>query len=956
MKRALNPDSPEITLFKETLDFILEIDESDFQIYEIIKKNSLDVHAFIQIIATVAFCRPKKIQILIEILIRLKEKKIYEDIFSTIEEDMHGILCTQAHILIVELARQHLINCPPDDTISKFFREPVDILKYKLSNAIMKDDLEQLIELTREIKEIEFYTIRSLEYGGIFEFDNCSVLDYAIFYSSQQIIEYLINLDIFHSSASIDFAIAGGNTNYIQQTCSVIPYKKKHYFYAILYHQRVLVEDIEDKMDETTDFFVSEEEIFDFKINNFYFGNYDNKKFLTEMAKVISKLNLDYDFEYSDSESDNYEDNDYTENLNTKLQKPARLKTKSIKDKSSHVIVNSRLSMINRFVEVEMRTPDRLIMSNHSPEVSENYSSRLDVDISQSNEIEREILGNTHKETVLNPLHNPNASTYSTFNLNFNEYQNPESLENKCFPDLISLESAVAYAFRLFQGQLMIKKSLSDENTLVKICKCNNCVAVVSARHVNGSWIVERSVKHSCSPFGYGTPNQIIDPIIRSEAHQKQLGKPYFEKIKSLAKDACIPDQRIRRRYNYIFKESSSMRINSWKSLPQLVNEVNRSGGSASILYEKDSSKIKFVGMSPSYAKRYLNSEACFPVLISDGAFLYGQARGDLVAIVSLSGNRSVIPIAWGWGEGETEFVCTNLFKLIDHHRIETFLSDAGTALNSATKKLGNVFLQICAYHIAASLLTRQRNIFWKLIKARSKKDFNITKHTIISEYPELHSRLSDKYSLLSIYEDDDYHVGKTIPRHNLKNSGPIECFNNMIKQYRDEEPFELFNRIYHIGLNAIHELLDGIKGKSITNYASKQIKKELEFLDEVTLTDFNGIFVSVSDESLMNKYMINKETMCCTCLKREDCGLPCRHLLKYCFQFNSGSFSSLIDKSYRTEFINEAFDNYMFPYLDFDAMIPLDDAGPPQVYSRSAPKNRRKMNIDYMKESRFKR
>lgn len=49
----------------------------------------------------------------------------------------------------------------------------------------------------------------------------------------------------------------------------------------------------------------------------------------------------------------------------------------------------------------------------------------------------------------------------------------------------------------------------------------------------------------------------------------------------------------------------------TWEKLPNLVEEVIRSGGNESIEYNYDNITIKFVGMIPHYAKKYIDSAAC---------------------------------------------------------------------------------------------------------------------------------------------------------------------------------------------------------------------------------------------------------------------------------------------------------------------------------------------------------
>lgn len=176
-----------------------------------------------------------------------------------------------------------------------------------------------------------------------------------------------------------------------------------------------------------------------------------------------------------------------------------------------------------------------------------------------------------------------------------------------------------------------------------------------------------------------------------------------------------------------------------------------------------------------------------------------------------------------------------------------------------------------------------------------------------------------------------------------------------MIQPFRKEEPFELFKHIYHLGLNAIHDLLTKSTGK-ITDWATKKIKKELELLDEINILSVDGILVTMDDQSCTNRFIVNSDTMCCTCKLREDAGLPCRHLLKYSYSNMNGKFGHLIDKSYQVEYIANAFAGYSNQYIDFESIIPNTEAQPPKTYSLSMQTKRNIMNIDYMKRHKPKK
>ena len=61
------------------------------------------------------------------------------------------------------------------------------------------------------------------------------------------------------------------------------------------------------------------------------------------------------------------------------------------------------------------------------------------------------------------------------------------------------------------------------------------------------------------------------------------------------------------------------------------------------------------------YAKLSLSSNAILPVIIIDGTFQSSIYRGSLSIIMTVSSNRTNIPLCWSWGPSEI----TDSIKLI---------------------------------------------------------------------------------------------------------------------------------------------------------------------------------------------------------------------------------------------------------------------------------------------------
>lgn len=124
--------------FKDTIEILLDIEESTIsEISQKIINTEVNIHYLVKIIAIVAFSRPHRVREIVKLLVALSQRDGFTKIFEIIENETHAILLTKAHYLLIELMAQELIKDQSDEEIADFFRVPVDIIKYKISEAIM---------------------------------------------------------------------------------------------------------------------------------------------------------------------------------------------------------------------------------------------------------------------------------------------------------------------------------------------------------------------------------------------------------------------------------------------------------------------------------------------------------------------------------------------------------------------------------------------------------------------------------------------------------------------------------------------------------------------------------------------------------------------------------------------------------------------------------------------------
>ena len=152
----------------------------------------------------------------------------------------------------------------------------------------------------------------------------------------------------------------------------------------------------------------------------------------------------------------------------------------------------------------------------------------------------------------------------------------------------------------------------------------------------------------------------------------------------------------------------------SWKLFIVILIRMKNRGKSSLILGEDNKEVISFCQI-PDYAVKLMGSNAWQPTLIVDGTFQCGSAHGVIVIASTMTGNRSVLPLAWAWGHQENNQTCTMLFQLISsiQPNISVIISDQGKAIQSSVKAIfPNAVHQIDAWHLSKTIPANARSLF----------------------------------------------------------------------------------------------------------------------------------------------------------------------------------------------------------------------------------------------------
>lgn len=279
--------------------------------------------------------------------------------------------------------------------------------------------------------------------------------------------------------------------------------------------------------------------------------------------------------------------------------------------------------------------------------------------------------------------------------------------------------------------------------------------------------------------------------------------------------------------------------------------------------------------------------DGCRPLIALDGCHLTGYYRGQLLAAVSLDGNNGLFVIAYAVVASETkdtwQWFLKKLLNDIGQQSILgerwTFISDQGKGLVPA---LDNVYPsryhRFCVRHMYSNFQKKWkdehvRSLFWSAAKSTTRNKF------------EMHmDRLKDKnYSAweylthIGVERWSRAHFQDHVKCHALSSS-IVECFNSVIKDFRD---------------NPIDILIDNIRIKVMSLMRRKKEKmrrqngvicpKILDKLNPLIMESTNWKVTSCGDVSFEvtlrpQRFVVHLQNRTCTCRFWDLTGVPCVH------------------------------------------------------------------------------
>ena len=241
-------------------------------------------------------------------------------------------------------------------------------------------------------------------------------------------------------------------------------------------------------------------------------------------------------------------------------------------------------------------------------------------------------------------------------------------------------------------------------------------------------WYCSQYQPHSCPPNKKRHLQNYVDEAIDIIGVRYAKTQEGFNRVFSLVKHGCNK-RRLQKRISERFNRATGIinRMTYWEMIPSYLEMNMANGGISSLLYENDSQNVVSFAMIPQYGVLLLKSECILPVLLVDGIFQCGIARGTLIIVSSISGNRTSLPIAWAWAASENSDCVSQIFEMIKELRddLQTIISDESMPIISGVKRVfPNINHQICAWHVSKNLPINVRSIFWKLCKSEHPIQF----------------------------------------------------------------------------------------------------------------------------------------------------------------------------------------------------------------------------------------
>lgn len=255
----------------------------------------------------------------------------------------------------------------------------------------------------------------------------------------------------------------------------------------------------------------------------------------------------------------------------------------------------------------------------------------------------------------------------------------------------------------------LIEEETGNHDILLFKCKSKSCnYKVVFMKNDDGFHIVSQT-NHSCSSPKIISKDS-LKQVVKKLGKQIKVDKDYYRLVYNELKtdQEHLNIQRIRRAYNDVYDLNKNKRLKTWGKLESFLEIIKESGGYGQI-HKNENGFIDFVGFSPNYSVMFMHSILFFPVIQMDTRFQTGISAGHLYCIITLTGNRTIVPIAAAWAPTENKIYTKMLLNMLANEIgiIKVCQTDESGALISPIEEAGIQKIN-CAFgmHLAIVLIS----------------------------------------------------------------------------------------------------------------------------------------------------------------------------------------------------------------------------------------------------------
>lgn len=499
-------------------------------------------------------------------------------------------------------------------------------------------------------------------------------------------------------------------------------------------------------------------------------------------------------------------------------------------------------------------------------------------------------------------------------------------------------EALAEYAEIVKVGPMLTSpgKSGSSQMFTCKRVNCGACLELHFERSQTSRCEVLCALPHKCISLS-NTSIKVLDRYMTQVELKYKLGKKFMDKVRMDLNDPNLTDQRIRRSYHRVHGLCLSQRLSSWKSLPNLCQLILRDGGTAFLWEDKN---VKFCGIMPSFAHIYMRSRLWFPVIGLSEPLACGH--GQLISIVTLTGSRNVLPLAYAWAINEKEKTITDaisaLLRLMNEEEQKSIdsvisydnpedISATSCILETVREVIGDEKVALCPSSRKYKVAEEALSDFRTMIQSRNKNEYIERRESFKENFRDEFEMNRDRIPLLSRWEND-------IKRDGMYTDEIFQSFNSMCAPLKKLEPFIILREMYAIARAQIILLLR--ENGRYTRAAEHYLELAVQIAQRAALVTENpdGTFTVLADDC---QYQVDMVLKTCSCGMLHDYGLPCIHIIKCCIHTHT-TWEDLVHPRYIVAEIKNVFPEIPAS-LDFTVILPTQgESASEQHYTMELP------------------